>query len=152
MAGLCEGGNEPPGSLKAICKKGRYIAVNSVATDGNTLPCSTDGSHEEIALTPCTRREGEIAGLFEGDNEPPGSFKAVCIVLKRKSGRSPEAKFPSGIFATIRRQAMLHVVVPRYLISTMTPAPGLADGNLDSESVEKRLISSRCTGRSSLHA
>ncbi|KAJ4442090.1 hypothetical protein ANN_11956 [Periplaneta americana] len=39
MAGLCEGGNEPPGSLKAIDE------LNSCVTDHNVLYCNSDSIH-----------------------------------------------------------------------------------------------------------
>ncbi|KAJ4427615.1 hypothetical protein ANN_25263 [Periplaneta americana] len=47
MAGLCEGGNEPSGSLKAICKNGECDMTN-VQIDSKNLRASPDPTSVQV--------------------------------------------------------------------------------------------------------
>ncbi|KAJ4440190.1 hypothetical protein ANN_08328 [Periplaneta americana] len=54
MAGLCEGGNEPSGSLKAICKK------NDAETDQNEeKELAGSLGEKKLPSEGCTGRNGE---------------------------------------------------------------------------------------------
>ncbi|KAJ4445756.1 hypothetical protein ANN_12441 [Periplaneta americana] len=62
MAGLCEGGNEPPGSLKASNFKGKKVATNCGESLGVTKKGSLEGEYketlEEEEERHCTEKTG----------------------------------------------------------------------------------------------
>ncbi|KAJ4451368.1 hypothetical protein ANN_02830 [Periplaneta americana] len=92
MAGLCEGGNEPSGSLKAICKSHTTAELWRELGDRRKRPLGRPRRRWEDNIKMDLREVGyddrdwinlaqdrdRWRGLCEDGNELSGSLKAIC--------------------------------------------------------------------------
>ncbi|KAJ4432238.1 hypothetical protein ANN_20854 [Periplaneta americana] len=83
MAGLCEGGNEPPGSLKAKEKmkleiplqETSQVATNEIASTSHKWP---SGCRTVPDLSDTTPNTGESAAAHLADSDAPR--ETICIL------------------------------------------------------------------------
>ncbi|KAJ4444596.1 hypothetical protein ANN_06392 [Periplaneta americana] len=96
MAGLCEGGNEPSGSLKAICKMSGLVSLSFVSCERSPGP--QELSKEKELAEKKLSTQGYTGGNGErdkssGKNKLSDDIKIVygsCAETKRKAENSKD--------------------------------------------------------------
>ncbi|KAJ4429588.1 hypothetical protein ANN_21759 [Periplaneta americana] len=90
MAGLCEGGNEPPGSLKARKSLSVEAALSATTTGLVSIECGPPVAYTTPRLPACQPTRFSHSGIdvrdyFENERENKGSLLPLMQVVQRRA-------------------------------------------------------------------